>query len=93
VRILKETPELEQAFVVGVACEIGSWECPIKDCDIEVFGLDYNRLSTALSRWGKTDLVGRSFGVVKLTLPNGPTSISLSHEEIRKLLRAQGLRN
>src|SRR6266850_2364970 len=73
VRILKETPELEQAFVVGGCVRDWLLGCPIKDRDIEVFGLDYNRLSTALSRWGKTDLVGRSFGVVKLTLPNGPT--------------------
>src|SRR6266850_903243 len=73
VRILKETPELEQAFVVGGCVRDWLLGCPIKDCDIEVFGLDYNRLSTALARWGKTDLVGRSFGVVKLTLPGGPT--------------------
>src|SRR5204863_2042083 len=28
-------------------------------------------LAQSLSRWGKTDLVGKSFGVVKLTLPSG----------------------
>src|SRR3954469_15683542 len=73
VRILQETPELEQAFIVGGCVRDWLLGCPIKDCDIEVFGLNYNQLSSALSRWGKIDLVGRSFGVVKLTLPNGPT--------------------
>jgi len=47
--------------------------CPVKDCDIEVFGVTVDQLTSALARWGKTDLVGRSFGVVKLTLPGGPT--------------------
>lgn len=46
---------------------------PIKDVDVEVFGVSYEQLTRALSRWGRTDLVGRSFGVVKLTLPEGPT--------------------
>jgi tRNA nucleotidyltransferase (CCA-adding enzyme) len=72
-RILEGTPGLEQAYLVGGCVRDWLLGCAIKDCDIEVFGIDYHRLSTALSRWGKTDLVGRSFGVVKLTLPNGPT--------------------
>lgn len=41
------------------------------DFDIEVFGVGYERLVAALGRWGKTDLVGRSFGVVKLAAANG----------------------
>ena len=46
---------------------------PNKDYDIEVFGVGYDHLVEALSPFGRTDLVGRSFGVVKLTTPGGST--------------------
>jgi tRNA nucleotidyltransferase (CCA-adding enzyme) len=38
-----------------------------KDYDIEVFGLDYKTLARALAVWGRVDLVGQAFGVIKLT--------------------------
>jgi tRNA nucleotidyltransferase (CCA-adding enzyme) len=66
-RALSETPELRQAYLAG-GC-VRDWllgKVP-KDYDIEVFGLSYEELAQALSRWGKVDLVGRSFGTVKLT--------------------------
>jgi tRNA nucleotidyltransferase (CCA-adding enzyme) len=46
---------------------------PGKDIDVEVFGVSYEQLAAALAPWGRTDLVGRSFGVVKLTTPAGST--------------------
>jgi tRNA nucleotidyltransferase (CCA-adding enzyme) len=69
-RVLRETPELEQAYLVG-GC-VRDWLLGIqnKDYDVEVFGVEYEALARALGRWGKVDLVGRSFGVVKLSLPN-----------------------
>ena len=72
-RVLRETPGLERAYFVG-GC-VRDWLLGVenKDYDIEVFGFDYQGLSEALRRWGKVDLVGRSFGVVKLTLPNRET--------------------
>src|SRR5882762_5281582 len=72
-RILDETPELQQAYLVGGCGRDWLHGCAIKDCDIEVFGVSFDQLNAALKRWGKIDLVGRSFGVVKLTLPDGPT--------------------
>src|SRR6476469_8832068 len=69
-RVLRETPELQQAYLVGGCVRDWLLGIPNKDYDIEVFGLDYESLARALSRWGKVDLVGRSFGVVKLTLPS-----------------------
>src|SRR5438105_14631287 len=69
-RILRETPELERAYLVGGCVRDWLLRIPNKDYDVEVFGLDYEILARALSRWGKVDLVGRSFGVVKLSLPN-----------------------
>src|SRR5436190_1671438 len=70
-RILRETPELARAFLAGGCVRDWLLNCPPKDFDIEVFGLTYETLVAALSRWGRTDLVGRSFGVVKLSLKDG----------------------
>lgn len=72
-RILGETPDLKSAYLVG-GCVRDWWlKQPIKDFDIEVFGVNYEQLVRALGRWGRTDLVGRSFGVVKLTTRAGDT--------------------
>ncbi len=39
---------------------------PSKDFDIEVAGVDFEGLGRALSPFGATDVVGRSFGVIKV---------------------------
>lgn len=69
--VLDGTPELARSYLVGGA--VRDWLLGIAshDADVEAFGVDYERLAAALARWGRTDLVGRSFGVVKLTLPSG----------------------
>jgi tRNA nucleotidyltransferase (CCA-adding enzyme) len=72
-RILAETPALARSFLAGGCVRDWLLGVPCKDFDIEVFGLDYEQLVAALSRWGRTDLVGRSFGVVKLTTRDGAT--------------------
>ena len=66
-RILRQTPELRNAFLVGGCVRDALLDCPGKDFDVEVFGVGREALAQALSRWGKVDLVGQSFGVVKLT--------------------------
>lgn len=38
-----------------------------KDIDVEVYGLDANKLIQVLEQFGKVDQVGVSFGVIKLT--------------------------
>lgn len=73
VEILTQTPELDEAYLVGGCVRDWIRGVPNKDHDIEVFGIDLERLSSVLSRWGQTDLVGRSFGVVKLTTNLGTT--------------------
>jgi tRNA nucleotidyltransferase (CCA-adding enzyme) len=70
-RILRETPELNRAFLAGGCVRDWLLGCPPKDFDVEVYGISYEALVAALSRWGKTDLVGRSFGVAKLFLKDG----------------------
>lgn len=42
-----------------------------KDIDIEVYGLSYDNLNSILNQFGKTDCVGVSFGVIKLTTYDG----------------------
>src|ERR1017187_4642055 len=70
-RILRQTPKLRQAWLVGGCVRDGLLGCPGKDFDVEVFGIGYETLAQALARWGKVDLVGQSFGVVKLTTGGG----------------------
>jgi tRNA nucleotidyltransferase (CCA-adding enzyme) len=71
--ILAQTPELNRAFLVGGCVRDWLLGLPVKDYDIEVFGMNYQALVSALSRWGKVDLVGQSFGVIKLTTAPGRT--------------------
>lgn len=42
-----------------------------KDFDIEVFGIESEKLGLILSEFGKVNLVGSSFGIIKLNLPDG----------------------
>jgi tRNA nucleotidyltransferase (CCA-adding enzyme) len=67
-KVLSDTPALQHSYLVGGCVRDALLGILHKDFDIEVFGVTYEELVAALSRWGKTDLVGRSFGVVKLTV-------------------------
>lgn len=71
--ILRGTPELADAHLVG-GC-VRDWLLGIvpKDFDVEVYGVPWDRLVSALSRWGRVDQVGKSFGVIKLTVGPGET--------------------
>ena len=70
-RILRQTPELQKAWLVGGCVRDGLLGLPGKDFDVEVFGIGCEPLAGALSRWGKVDAVGQSFGVLKLTTGSG----------------------
>ena len=72
-QILTTTPGLEASYLVGGCVRDWLLGIPNKDFDVEVFGVGYEQLTAALSRWGRTDLVGKSFGVVKLTPRSGVT--------------------
>jgi tRNA nucleotidyltransferase (CCA-adding enzyme) len=52
-----------------------------KDFDVEVYGMDYEQLGRALSPFGPTDLVGRSFGVIKLRIGGAEYDFSLPRRE------------
>ena len=71
--ILASTEELTSAYLVGGCVRDWLLGRPNKDFDVEVFGVSYEQLALALSRWGRADLVGQSFGVLKLTTESGCT--------------------
>ncbi len=57
-----------RAIVVGGSIRDYFLKLPIKDYDIEVFGLDsIDELEEILREYGKVNLVGKSFGVLKFT--------------------------
>ncbi len=56
-----------RAIVVGGAVRDALLGIQPKDLDIEVYGISYDSLAAFLSRYGRVDLVGKSFGVVKLS--------------------------
>lgn len=52
-----------------------------KDYDVEVRGIGFDALQARLAPFGATDVVGRSFGVIKLRLPSGDYDFSLPRRE------------
>ncbi|HVZ66180.1 MAG TPA: polynucleotide adenylyltransferase [Lacunisphaera sp.] len=52
-----------------------------KDFDVEVHGLDYEAMGRALAPFGPTDVVGRSFGVLKVRLEEAEYDFSLPRRE------------
>lgn len=52
-----------------------------KDFDVEVAGIDFETLHRVLAPFGATDVVGRSFGVIKLRLGGGEYDFSLPRRE------------
>lgn len=56
-----------KALIVGGAVRDAIMEIEPKDIDIEVYNISYDDLNTFLSQYGKVDLVGKSFGVIKFS--------------------------
>ena len=52
-----------------------------KDFDVEVFGLDFEQMQRALAPFGPTDVVGRSFGVLKVRLGGVEYDFALPRRE------------
>lgn len=66
-RIVRELSSLSyNAFLVGGAVLDALMGKPIKDWDVECYGLNYEQLNEILKQYGKTSLVGRAFGIIKL---------------------------
>ena len=57
-----------KAIIVGGSVRDYFLEFPIKDYDVEVYGLErLEELETILTQYGSVNLVGKSFGVLKFT--------------------------
>jgi len=55
-----------QAYLVGGCVRDAALKLAAEDLDVEVFGVEAERLQAALAERFKLDLVGKSFGVIKL---------------------------
>lgn len=54
-----------------------------KDFDVEVYGLGWDELAALLEPFGPTDVVGRSFGVIKLRLNGAEYDFALPRRETK----------
>ena len=70
-RLLREVPALGRAYLVGGCVRDALLGIPNMDYDLEVYGVGYEALATALRPHGRVDLVGKSFGVIKFTTTAG----------------------
>lgn len=64
---------IDRCYVVGGAVRDHLLGLRPKDIDIEVYGKSYPSLAAHLENFGKVDLVGESFAVIKLTVSSGET--------------------
>src|SRR5260370_13824724 len=70
-----------RALIVGGAVRDALLGIGSKDVDIEVYGISYDRLAELLAAHGRTDLVGKSFGVVKLSGAGGNFDFSVPRRD------------
>jgi tRNA nucleotidyltransferase (CCA-adding enzyme) len=82
-----------RTFVVGGAVRDALLGMEPKDFDLEVYGIPYDKLAGLLAHHGHIDLVGKSFGVVKMaasggamydfSIPRRENKIGLHHRDFR----------
>lgn len=70
-RVLDSHEVFSRALLVGGCVRDALLGRASTDFDVEVYGTDYETLERALAPFGATDVVGRSFGVIVLRLPDG----------------------
>ena len=70
------------AIIVGGSVRDHFLNKDSKDLDIEVYGLEtFDPLTNILSKYGKVDMVGKSFGVIKLTTVENDYDFSFPRTE------------
>lgn len=80
-RLFRTEPVLQRAYLVGGCVRDALLGRTLKDVDVEVFGVGYEDLATALRPHGRVDLVGRSFGVAKVTLGGAVYDFSIPRRD------------
>ncbi|MCF7822097.1 MAG: HD domain-containing protein [Mariprofundaceae bacterium] len=78
------------AWLVGGAVRDLTLGIPLKDIDIEVFGLDAELLNSHLQEIGRTEHVGKQFGVTKFWTQGHEIDISLPRTEKKTALGHRG---
>lgn len=84
--ILNFLSEKHRPILVGGCVRDFLLGIPSKDIDVEVHGITYYELSKKLELFGKVDLVGKSFGVIKLnneydfSIPRKETKSGVGHK-------------
>ncbi len=69
--VIKAILQKGRIYEVGGAVRDSFLKRPVKERDYLVSGIPYQELSAILKNYGKVDLVGRSFGVIKFTQARG----------------------
>jgi tRNA nucleotidyltransferase (CCA-adding enzyme) len=67
--LLGSEPVFANAYLVGGCVRDALLGVPVKDFDVEVYGVPLDAIAGALGGLGGTDVLGRQFGVVKVPLP------------------------
>jgi tRNA nucleotidyltransferase (CCA-adding enzyme) len=70
-----------EIYLVGGSVRDGLLNLPIKDADYIVTGIDFLSLRTQLETWARVDVVGASFGVLKVTYDNQTVDVALPRTE------------
>jgi tRNA nucleotidyltransferase (CCA-adding enzyme) len=70
-----------RAYLVGGAVRDLLMDRPVKDLDVEVFGLTAAKLEPLLAARGKVNAVGRAFGVFKVRLDGVEVDVSLPRRD------------
>ena len=72
-----------RSYLVGGAVIDILKERPLKDWDIEVYKLSLQKLEDLLSKYGKPNLVGKSFGIINLRVDGVEYDFSIPRKENR----------
>lgn len=79
--VLKAVRQVGRPRLVGGCVRDALLGRPSGDVDVEVGGTSFDQLLTALRPFGSTDVVGRSFGTIKLNLGSHTYDFSLPRRE------------
>ena len=79
--VLKAVRRIGRPRLVGGCVRDSLLGIPPGDWDVEVSGTDFDRLQAVLARFGGTDVVGRSFGTIKLRRDGRVYDFSLPRRE------------
>jgi tRNA nucleotidyltransferase (CCA-adding enzyme) len=81
-RLLETSQALNaELYLVGGAVRDGLLGLSVKDADYVVVGASLQHLKTALETWARVDVVGASFGVLKVTSESLTVDVALPRTE------------